>query len=90
LPEGAKAYSKTKPIRIEEFDEIKSWWNNRIESEVAWKVSIDTIKERSFDLDIKNPNKVVEEITYDRKAIIKRMEANHVKISQILAELKSY
>lgn len=89
LPEGAKAYSKTKPIRIEEFDEIKTWWDNRIDSEVAWKVSIDTIKGRGFDLDIKNPNKVVEEITYDRKAIISKIEKNQAKITDILNDLKA-
>ena len=89
LPEGQKAYSKTKPIRIEEFTPIQEWWNNRAESEVSWKVSIDTIKERGFDLDIKNPNKVVEEVVYDRKAIINRIEKNQFKISEILEELKA-
>lgn len=89
LPEGQKAYSKTKPIRIEEFAPIQEWWNNRAESEVSWKVSIDTIKERGFDLDIKNPNKVVEEVVYDRKAIINRIEKNQFRISEILEELKA-
>ena len=89
LPEGAKAYNKTKPIRIEEFDPIKKWWNNREESEVCWKVSIDTIIERNYDLDIKNPNKVVEEVVYDRKAIIKKLETNQTKIATILDELKA-
>lgn len=89
LPEGQKAYSKTKPIRIEEFTPIQEWWNNRAESEVSWKVSIDTIKERGFDLDIKNPNKVVEEVVYDRKAIINRIEKNQSRISEILEELKA-
>lgn len=88
LPEGQKAYSKTKPIRIEEFDDIKAWWNNREESEVCWKVSINTIIERGYDLDIKNPNKIVEEVVYDRNAIIKKIETNQSKISQILEELK--
>jgi len=88
LPEGQKAYSKTKPIRIEEFDDIKAWWNNRVESEVSWKVSINTIIERGYDLDIKNPNKIVEEVVYDRNAIIKKIETNQSKISQILEELK--
>jgi len=88
LPEGQKAYSKTKPIRIEEFDDIKAWWNNREESEVSWKVSKDTIIERGYDLDIKNPNKIVEEVVYDRNAIIKKIETNQSKISQILEELK--
>ncbi len=89
LPEGQKAYNKTKPIRLEEFDGIKAWWNNRKESEVCWKVSIDSIIERGYDLDIKNPNKVVEEVVYDRKAIIKKIETNQSKISQILEELKA-
>ena len=88
LPEGQKAYSKTKPIRIEEFDDIKAWWNNRVESEVSWKVSKDTVIERGYDLDIKNPNKIVEEVVYDRNAIIKKIETNQSKISQILEELK--
>jgi len=88
LPEGAKAYNKTKPIRIEEFEPIKEWWNKRVESEVCWKVSINTIKERGFDLDIKNPNKVVEEVVYDRKEIIQRIETNQAKISEILHQLK--
>ena len=89
LPEGAKAYSKTKPIRIEEFDPIKEWWNHRAESDVSWNVSMDTIIERNYDLDIKNPNKVVEEVVYDRKAIIKKIETNQTKISEILDELKA-
>lgn len=89
LPEGVKAYSKTKPIRIEEFDTIKNWWNNRVESEVSWKVSLDTIIERGYDLDVKNPNKVVEEVVYDRNAIVASLEKNQAKISEILKELKA-
>jgi type I restriction enzyme M protein len=57
LPESQKAYSKTKPIQVEEFTPIKKWWNKRKESNVAWKVSIDTVKENGWNLDIKNPNK---------------------------------
>jgi type I restriction enzyme M protein len=44
-PEGRKSYSKTKPIRIEEFAQEKAWWGKeendfveRQESELAWKV----------------------------------------------------
>ncbi len=56
-PEGYKSYSKTKPIRIEEFDREKAWWGNREESELAWRVTIDDIAQRGYNLDIKNPNK---------------------------------
>ncbi len=43
LPEGQKSYSKTKPIRVEEFDSLKQWWHNRKEGKQAWKVDISTI-----------------------------------------------
>ena len=55
-PPGYKNYSKTRPMRIEEFDAEKAWWHNRVENEHAWKVSIDTIRARNFNLDIKNPH----------------------------------
>lgn len=38
IPEGRKNYSKTQPIRIEEFADCITWWNNRAENERAWKV----------------------------------------------------
>ena len=88
LPDGYKAYSKTKPIQISEFDEIKKWWNKRTEHEFAYKVSIDTIIERGYDLDIKNPNKIVEEVSYDRKEIIERIKINQNLITELITELE--
>jgi len=55
-PEGYKSYSKTKPMRIEEFEPEKAWWTNRAENEHAWKVTIDQIRDRGYNLDIANPN----------------------------------
>jgi len=62
-PPGAKSYNKGKPIRIEEFDTEKAWWGSeadgfaaRVETEQAWRVSIDTIKAGNYNLDLKNPH----------------------------------
>jgi len=57
-PTGAKSYNKTKPMRIEEFDVEKAWWENREETEYAWKVSVGTIAANGYNLDIKNPNTI--------------------------------
>jgi type I restriction enzyme M protein len=54
-PEGQKSYSKTRPMRIEEFAPEKAWWHNRTENDQAWRVTIDEIKARNYNLDIKNP-----------------------------------
>src|SRR5664279_4055176 len=57
-PAGAKSYSKTKPLRIEEFAPEKKWWTKRKETDQAWKVSLKEIQERGYNLDIKNPRAV--------------------------------
>lgn len=57
-PPGYKSYSKTKPLRIEEFAAEKNWWAKRKENDQAWKVSIEDIKARNYNLDIKNPRAV--------------------------------
>jgi type I restriction enzyme M protein len=89
LPEGYKAYSKSKPIRIEEFEGLKSWWHKREESEVAWKVSIDAIKERKYDLDIKNPNKKVEEVELNINKILVLLKSENEKVNFIIQELEN-
>lgn len=57
LPEGYKAYSKTKPIQFEEFAPLKKWWKNRKAGAQAWRVSMGAIAANGYDLDIKNPRK---------------------------------
>ena len=57
-PPGHKSYSKTKPMRFEEFEPERKWWNKRQENEHSWKVSIEDIKARGYNLDFKNPRTV--------------------------------
>jgi len=45
-------------MRIEEFAPEKAWWDNREESENAWKVKVEDIIASNYNLDIKNPNTV--------------------------------
>lgn len=53
-PSGYKSYSKTKPIRLEEFKPEQEWWGNeandfadRVENEFAWKVDFKTKREQA-------------------------------------------
>jgi type I restriction enzyme M protein len=57
-PDGYKSYSKTKPMRIEEFEPEKAWWNSREETERAWMVTADDIAAGGYNLDLTNPNVV--------------------------------
>jgi type I restriction enzyme M protein len=89
LPEGVKAYSKTRPIRAEEFEPIKKWWTKRKESEICWKVSLDTLKERGFDLDIKNPNKQEEAQEFSSADLMKMLENSFIETNKLFNQLKS-
>ena len=63
-PPGVKNYNKTKPIRIEEFEPEKKWWgkpgqeSKRKETEFAWRISLEEIAARGYNLDVKNPHTV--------------------------------
>ena len=93
VPETQKAYSMTKPIRLEHLDDCAAWWGGpdregRVENERAWKVSIDTIKERGFNLDIKNPH-VVEDDWGDPETLLNDLTKSETSVESLRAELKS-
>lgn len=57
LPEGYARYSKTRPLKYEEFNRAKAWWNNREENEHAWKVAVSQIVKENYNLNMKNTYK---------------------------------
>ena len=72
-PEGYKSYSKTKPMRIEEFEPEKAWWEDREETARAWKVPADDIAAGGYILDIPNPN-VADDEHEDPDVLLARYE----------------
>lgn len=87
LPEGYKAYSKTKPIQLKEFEPIKKWWKKRTESEISWKVNIKTIIESGYDLDIENPFISEEEVSHSTKDLMGMLEKSFKRSREMLNQL---
>jgi len=91
LPEGYKIYNKTKPVRHEEFQLEKEWWNSRQDEkfkQYAWKVTLTDIQNKNYNLDINNPTKPEEEKELPKEEIIERIEQNIKRTSEILKEIK--
>jgi len=88
LPIGQKSYSKTKTINIKEFEPIKEWWNDRKESDQCWKVTIDEIRDRKYDLDIKNPNRVDNVEDLSSSELIAMLADNLKESTAMLESLK--
>ena len=89
IPDGQKAYSKTKPIKPEEFEPLKQWWSNRVENGQAWKMDIETIKANGFNLDIKNPHREEIEHSHTSSELIEMLSNSFAKSSTLLEKLKS-
>lgn len=85
--EGQKAYSKTKPIKRQYLDPIADWWNDREESENAWKVTIEEIRERGYDLDVKNPNEKGAQIG-DPDELLAQLQATESEAAELRGQLK--
>ncbi|WP_267531117.1 class I SAM-dependent DNA methyltransferase [Acinetobacter oleivorans] len=86
-PNGYKSYSKTKPIRIEEFNAEKNWWgteeNNfaeRVESEIAWKVDFKAKREDAL--------KIAQPYWNKAKQYRKEAKEKERKIQQLKSDLK--
>lgn len=88
LPEGYKAYSKTKPIQLAEFEGLRDWWGNRQENERAWLVDIETIQANGYNLDIKNPHRPEEEKQYSSGELLDLLHQSFAKGDGLLEQLR--
>lgn len=91
-PEGQKSYSKTKPIRIEEFDTEKDWWGYREETDQAWVVPVDEIRKSGYNLDIKNPGETGEsyrdpdELLAEYRELVSKVEETRAALRKELED----
>ena len=93
VPEGQKAYSMTRPIRVEHLADCVAWWGGatregRVEGERAWKVSAEEIRARGFNLDFKNPNTVADDHG-DPETLLADLDAAEGETASLRDELKA-
>lgn len=92
VPAGQKAYSMTKPIKVEHLQACVDWWGgatreSRVESEVAWKVTLDQIKARNYNLDFKNPHTVADDHG-EPEELLQKLDAAEAKAASLRDQLK--
>ena len=94
-PEGVTSYNKTKPMRFKEFETEIAWWGteedgfkDRIETEQAWRVNIEDIDARNYNLDIKNPH-VGDQISHDPEQLLADYQQQQDEIQGLREQLKT-
>ena len=80
-------YTKTKPITDGEFDVVRAWWSNRVENEYAWKVSMEDIKAKNWNLDFKNPHQKEVEQELSSKELVERILKGEEGIKNLIKEI---
>lgn len=93
VPEGQKAYSMTRPIRLEHLRDCVAWWGGvkregRQENERAWRVTLEEVRARGWNLDIKNPHAVVEDHG-DPETLLADLSAAETQVAQLRKQLKA-
>jgi len=94
-PPGYKSYSKTRPMRIEEFAAEQAWWGSeadgfaaRVENEFAWKVGIEELQARNWNLDCKNPH-IGEQESHDPDELLRDYAQLQGEIAELREQLKA-
>ncbi|OYT95701.1 MAG: DNA methyltransferase [Pseudomonas sp. PGPPP3] len=94
-PAGVKNYSKTRPMRVEEFATEQAWWGDeadgfaaRVGNEQAWKVSATDIAARGWNLDIKNPHQG-EQVNHDPEVLLAEYRQMQAQVAGLQALLRA-
>ena len=87
-PIGVKNFNKSRSIEISDFQEVKDWWINRQENEYAWKVSIEEIKEKGINLDIKNIQTHVQEKNESTSKIFQSLKESLKRSEKVLLDIE--
>lgn len=87
-PEGRKKYSKTKPMRSEEFADCQAWWGRRTENEQAWRVPIADIEVNRYNLDLRNPSRPEDLAHRPPTELLAELSGIEEEIVQLLGELQ--
>jgi type I restriction enzyme M protein len=93
IPDSQKAYSMTKPIRIDHFKRCIEWWGGverkgREANELAWLVTIDQVRTRSYNLDFKNPH-TVEDEHGDAAELLAQLQGSESKMNNLREQFRA-
>ncbi len=92
-PDGRRSYTKTKPMRVEEFEPCTQWWGgekreNREEGPNAWRVAATEIEQSGYNLDIANPHTGDDLVHRTPQELVDQLIKTEHEILNLLEELR--
>lgn len=88
-----KNYTKTMPLRFEEFAECQAWWGGReregrVENGRAWRVAVKQVMDNNCNLDLKNPTQRGEFAHLPAEQIVDDILSKERQIAELMGEVK--
>ncbi len=93
VPDDRKAYSMTKPIKVEHLADCVEWWGGakrkgREETRHAWKVTEEEVKARGYNLDFKNPHAIADDHG-DPETLLMDLMSAETEAAKLRGQLKA-
>ena len=93
VPVGQRAYSMTKPIRVEHLQDCIDWWGGaqrkgRQETDHAWTVTAEDVKAKGYNLDVRNPH-APEHDQGDPEELLAKLAASESDAGNLRDQLKT-
>ncbi len=93
-PDGRKGYTKTRPLRFDEFATCQAWWGDvsrtgRQETSQAWRVGIAEIEANEYNLDLHNPNRPDDLAHRPPAELLAELMENEEEIMRILCDIEA-
>ena len=97
MPDGYKNFSKTKPMKVEHFNPVVEWWNDRKEIneegfDKSKKYTIEELANRNYDIDLCGYPHEEEEILEPKDLIEQYQEKRaslNAKIDKVIEEISN-
>ena len=80
--------TKKQPLTVEHFDEFLKLLPEKTESERSWRVSIEEIEAKNYDIKAVNPNKKIEEDTRTPDELLSVIESQGTEVAKAISALR--
>ncbi len=87
-PEGKKNFTKTRPIRDDDWKDCIEKWKSRETSENSWIIKISDIDKETFELTPRNPNKLKKKEYRKPEEIFEDVLKEEKEVEKLFEELK--
>lgn len=80
--------TKRQPLTVQHFDEFLNLLTEKAESERSWRISMDEIQAKNYDIKAVNPNRKSEEDTRTPEELLSIIESEGAEVAKAIAELR--